>query len=93
MTVLLPFRHSELDSESRSFLLSGHPDVLPVSILVFAKNGYRRQEPVSHHFRGLSSLPVMPDSLDVILSLTQNHGFLRSGSRVVARDDSLLRSS
>ncbi len=62
MTVLLPFRHSELDSESRSFLLSGHPDVLPVSILVFAKNGYRRQEPVSHHFRGLSSLPVMPDT-------------------------------
>ncbi|SSC12748.1 protein of unknown function [Mesotoga infera] len=29
----------------------------------------------------------MPDSLDVILSLTQNHGFLRSGSRVGARDD------
>ncbi|SSC12159.1 protein of unknown function [Mesotoga infera] len=35
----------------------------------------------------------MPDSLDVILSLTQNHGFLRSGSRVGARDDSPLTSS
>jgi len=67
-------------------LPSRHPDVLQVRIP--AKNGDRRQEPVSPHFRGLSSLPVMPDSLDVILSLTQNHGFLRSGSRVGARDDS-----
>ncbi len=40
----------------------------------------------------LSSLPVMPDSLDVILSLTQNHGFLRGGSQVGARDDSLFPS-
>jgi len=92
MTVLLPFRHSELDSESRSFLLSGHPDVLPVSILVFAKNGYRRQEPVSHHFRGLSSLPVMPDSLDVILSLTQNHA-LSSLRVILACSQSGSRSS
>jgi len=37
-------------------------------------------------------LPVMPDSLDVILSLTQNHGFLRGGSQVGARDDSLFPS-
>ena len=56
----------------------GHPDMLLVRIPVFAKNGDRRQEPVSPHFRGLFSLPVMPDPLDVILSLTQNHGFLRS---------------
>ena len=34
----------------------------------------------------------MPDSLDVILSLTQNQGFLRSGSRVGARDNSPLMS-
>ena len=33
----------------------------------------------------------MPDPLNVILSLTQNHGFLRSGSRIVValRDDSV----
>ncbi len=40
-----------------------------------------------------SSLPVMPDSLDVILSLTQNHGFLRSGSRIGVWDDSPFASS
>jgi len=37
----------------------------------------RRQKPVSPYFRGLSSPHIMPDSLDVILSLTQNLLFQR----------------
>ncbi|SSC11458.1 protein of unknown function [Mesotoga infera] len=40
---------------------SGHPGMFLVRIPVFTKNGDRRLEPVSPHFRGLSSLPVMPD--------------------------------
>ncbi len=83
MTV--PSRHSGMFLARITFFL-------PHVMLGLREKRDRRQEPVSPHFRGLSSLSVMPDSLDVILSLTQNHGFLRSGSRVGARDDSPFTS-
>jgi|GEM_PF-1499741 hypothetical protein len=59
---------------------SGHPDVLPVRIPVFAKNGDRRQEPVSPGFSRpfFPSRHAGPDPASTILRKSEKSEILGS---------------